>query len=163
MAHDASSAPSPLAARLTAAEARPAYPLMQAAMPHLTLSAWLRHARRITGPRSSPARGVLVARRPGGPLCGAVCYRKVPDLEAGSVLIADHFVALDLLHPESVLAALATGLEHVAGTLGCAEVRALVRGPSAETLRGCGLETRGSILSRPLPCARTVGRIMRQG
>ena len=50
------------------------------------------------------------------------------DLKLGKVLIADHFVAVDLLDPAAVLAALVEELDGLAKRLGCQAVRSLVHG-----------------------------------
>jgi hypothetical protein len=44
------------------------------------------------------------------------------------VLIADHFVAVDLLDPAAVLAAVVEELDSLARRLGCQAVRSLVHG-----------------------------------
>jgi hypothetical protein len=47
------------------------------------------------------------------------------------VLTAEHFVALDLLYPDRIIAALIAGLEPVAKRLGCGTIRSIVHGDAA--------------------------------
>ena len=141
--------------RLSAQQVRLAFPLMRLAIPALTLAAWLRFARRTATANPSANKGILVVRRRGNPhLCGVVCYRRDHDLQAGSVLTAEHFVAQDLLHPRTVLAALASALEGVAACLGCRAVRSVLHAASpklAEDLKISGHVLQGVVLERGLP------------
>ena len=67
--------------------------------------------------------------------CGLFCYRVEDDLKLGKVLTADHFVAIHLLDPGAVLAALVEELDVLAKRLGCEAVRSLVHG-GAPTVAG---------------------------
>ena len=63
------------------------------------------------------------------------------DLTLSKVLVAGHFVAVDLLDPGAVLAALVEELDKLAKRLGCAAVRSLVHGGTpdpAESLDAAG-------------------------
>src|SRR5690242_21801474 len=100
------------------------YPLVREAVPRLSLTAWLRFARPLTGPRRSGQCGIVTARREGRSFpCGLFCYRVDDDLTLGRVLVADHFVAVDLLDPGAVLAALVDDLDALARRLGCKGVQ----------------------------------------
>ena len=108
---------------------RAVYPLIREAVPTLDLPGWLRFARQLTGPRRTGQSGIVVARREGRAFpCGLFCYRVEDDLTLGKVLMADHFVAVDLLDPGAVLAALVAELELLAERLGCQAVRSLAHG-----------------------------------
>ena len=86
---------------------RSAYPLIREALPGLDLVGWLRFARQTAAARRAGRSGIVAARRVGRPYpCGLFCYRIDQDVEQGRVLIAEHFVAVDLLEPAVVLAAL---------------------------------------------------------
>ncbi len=112
---------------LAAAQIDSAYPLVREVAPDLTAAAWRRYARRAIGAAATGRAGILAARREGRPFpCGLVCYRKDEDLARGTVLVASHFVALDILDPHPVLAALVAELEALAPRLGCAAVHASV-------------------------------------
>jgi hypothetical protein len=105
------------------------YPLVREAVPSLDLPAWLRFARQLTDPRRAGQCGIVAARRGGRAFpCGLFCYRVEDDLKLGKVLTADHFVAVDLLDPAGVLAALVEELDGLAKRLGCHAVRSLVHG-----------------------------------
>jgi len=108
---------------------RSLYPLVREAVPSLDLPTWLRFARQLTGPRRGGQCGIIAARREGRAFpCGLFCYRVEEDLKLGRVLIADHFVAVDLLDPAGVLAALVEELDSLAKRLACHAVRSLVHG-----------------------------------
>ena len=108
-------------------QARLAFPLMRQVLPALTLDGWLRFAGRVIRTSCQARTGILVARRSGSPrFCGAVCFRRDHDPHLGAVLTAEHLVALDLLHPQAVAAALVRALDGVAATLSCQVVRLIV-------------------------------------
>lgn len=111
---------------------RSVFPLVREAVPTLDLANWLRFARQLTVPRRGGQCGIIAARREGREFpSGLFCYRVEDDLKLGKVLIADHFVAVDLLDPAAVLAALVEELDGLAKRLGCQAVRSLVHsGPS---------------------------------
>ena len=112
-----------------------AYPLIREVAPTLDLQRWTRFARRATDPRREPGRGILVVRRPPRPFpCGLVCYRRDHDLAHGSVLTAEHFVAVDLLDPLSALEALVAELEGMARQLGCHAIRSLLQSTAPEVM-----------------------------
>jgi len=103
-----------------------AYPLIRAIIPTLELAAWSRYARKIANPRSSERRGIMVAVRAARPYpAGLFAYRKDLDPRHGTVLTADHFVALDLLDRQPVAAALIPAMEAIGRRLGCDTVRVL--------------------------------------
>ena len=108
---------------------RAVYPLVREAVPTLDLPTWQRFARQLTGPRRGEQYGIVSARREGRAFpCGLFCYRVEDDLKLGKVLVADHFVAVDLLDPGAVLSALVEQLDALAKRLGCVAVRSLVHG-----------------------------------
>jgi hypothetical protein len=114
---------------LSREQIRSVYPLVREAFPTLDLSAWLRFARQLTGLRRGGQCGIVAARREQRAFpCGLFCYRVEDDLKLGKVLVADHFVAVDLLDPAAVLAALVEELDGLAKRLGCQAVRSLVHG-----------------------------------
>ncbi len=112
---------------LSREQIRAVYPLIREVVPTLDLASWVRFARQLTTPRRGGQSGIVVARREGRMFpCGLFCYQVGTDLERGKVLIADHFVAVDLLDPGAVLAALVDELDALAKRLGCQAVRSLV-------------------------------------
>ena len=132
---------------LTSAEIDLVYPLVQSLHPAPSRVAWRRHARRCLAAAAHGRGGIMVARRAGREHpSGLCCYRKEWDFQRGPVLTASHFVALDILDPAPVLAALADGLAALAVRLGCVEARALVAGEAAGALAGSGLRHAGEVL-----------------
>jgi hypothetical protein len=126
------------------------YPLVREAVPALSLASWLRYARPLTGARRAGQCGIIAARREGRAFpCGIFCYRVDEDLALGRVLVADHFVAVDLLDPGAVLAALVEQLDVLARRLDCKAVRSLVHGGApevAESLDAAGHRPDGAAL-----------------
>jgi hypothetical protein len=110
-----------------------AFPLIREAMPSLDMRSWTRLARDLADPRRSRRRGILAARRDQRRhASGLLYYRKERDLECGAILIADHFVALDLLDARPVVAALIAALERLAVELRCSAIRSVVHASSAD-------------------------------
>jgi hypothetical protein len=117
-------------------EIRSAFPLIREAMPAIDFNAWTEFARRLTGRRSANA-GVMAAWREGRPFpCGLFCYRVDSILGQGRVLIAEYFVAIDLLDTKAVLDALVGELDALGERLGCAAVRSVVHGGEPELAGG---------------------------
>jgi hypothetical protein len=115
---------------------RSVFPLIREAAATIDLSTWMRFARQLTAPRRAGQCGIVTARRESRTFpCGLFCFRVEDDLTLGKVLTADHFVAVDLLDPDAVLAALVQELDVLAKRLGCAAVRSLVHG-GAPTVAG---------------------------
>jgi hypothetical protein len=137
-------------------QVRSVYPLIRQAVPTLDLAGWLRFARTLTHPRRPELGGIVVATRPPRPFpCGLFCYRQERDLIHGKVLVAEHFVALDLLEPDLVLAALVNELDALAKRFGCAAVRSVVHGSATEIAGGlaaAGHQPEASLLLwKPIP------------
>jgi hypothetical protein len=145
---------------------RSVYPLVREAFPPLDLSTWLRFARQLTGPHRGAQCGIVAARREGMAFpCGLFCYHVQDDLKLGKVLIADNFVAVDLLDPAAVLAAVVEELDGLAKRLGCHAVRSLLHGGTPDIEGGlCAAghrPERASLLLKKLletPCWRWAGR-----
>jgi hypothetical protein len=140
---------------LTPDQVRSVFPLIRQVVPALDLPGWMRFARGLTRARRPELGGIVVARRPPRPFpCGLFCYRQDHDLAHGKVLIAEHFVALDLLEPEAVLAALVKELDALARQFGCDAVRSVVHGSAPEVAGGlaaAGHVPEASLLWKPMP------------
>lgn len=130
------------------------YPLVREATPSLEPASWLRFARQLIGARRAGQGGIVAVWRQGRSYpCGLFCYRVDDDLLRGRVLVAEHFVAVDLLDPQAVLAALVEELEHLALRLGCKAVRSVVHGgnPALRSgLSAAGHEPEASLLLKPV-------------
>lgn len=112
------------------------FPLIREAMPDVELGDWTGFARRITGRRGANA-GIMAAWREGRSFpCGLFCYRVDKTLAEGKVLVAEHFVAVDLLEPKAVLAALVAELEALGRRLECNALRSVVHGDEREVAGG---------------------------
>lgn len=131
---------------------RAVYPLIREAIPGLDLSAWLKFARGVTGVRRDIRSGIIVARREGHDHpSGLFCFRVDRDPALDKVLVAEHFVAIDLLHPAAVLNALVAELDGLARRLGCNAIRSVVHRPDiAGGLTQAGHAAIGSILGKAL-------------
>lgn len=131
-------------------EAAPVFPLIREAIPGITPRTWQAFARRVANPRRAGREGIIVAHRPTRPLpCGLFVYRRDRDLAHGPVLIAEHFVALDVLDPEPVMRALVDELDVLATRLGCVAIRSSVLdrvSPLAERLEAAGHRALGGVL-----------------
>jgi len=138
----------PLARR----QIRAVYPLIREAIPDLSLSAWLRFAQHATGRHRGAETGIIVARRESHDYpSGLFCYRVDLDPGQGKILVAEHFVAVDLLHPDDVLAALVKELDDLGRRLGCKAVRGVVHGADVEGgLARAGHANVGALLGKPL-------------
>ena len=128
------------------------YPLIREAIPGLSLASWLRFARGTTGQKRNIQAGVMVARRDGRDFpSGLFCYRVERDPALEKILVAEHFVALDLLHPADVIDALVGALDGLGKRLGCHAVRSVVHGPEVEGgLLSAGHASVGSLLGKAL-------------
>ncbi len=123
-------------------EARLVYPLVREAVPGLGLKEWMRFARHVTNPRRADDTGIVAVARTGrGMPCGLFLYRRERQLSGEAVLVAEHFVALDVLDSQPVLDALVAELESLARRLGCASTRVLV--PGDNSLLRAGLQAAG--------------------
>ena len=131
-------------------QASAVFPLLREAIPGLDLRAWLRFARRAADPKRAGREGIIVVvRAPRTMPCGLFVYRKEDELGHGNVLVAEHFVAVDLLDAEPVMQALIAELDLVAKRLGCGAIRAMVLNPSSATaaqLASAGHRPAGSAL-----------------
>jgi len=134
---------------------RSVFPLIRQVVPTLDLAAWLRFARPLVNPRRAELGGIVVARRPPRPFpSGLFCYRRESDLEHGKVLLAEYFVALDLLDPDAVLAALMAELDSLGRRFGCNAVRSVVHGSDPEVAGGltaAGHQPEAALLLKPVP------------
>ena len=127
--------PNVLVEPITSGDIRPLFPLMHAAEPELKLSTWLSYSRRMTKAKRGARAGIMVARRRGQSLpCGAVHYRLEQNLRYGQLLTAEHFIAIDLLYPQAVLAALLEALDAIAKDCGCGAMRSILHDRRSDLL-----------------------------
>jgi hypothetical protein len=122
---------------LTPDQIGPAYTLVFHTDPAIDFAAWKRLVRPMLRLAPSARQGVMIARRTGQRFpCGLVWYRRERDLGHGPVLWAEHFIAMDLLDPTPVVAALVKELEDLAQRLGCKVVRSVAHRRSTTVCAG---------------------------
>ncbi len=111
---------------LSAERVSQAFPLIQTALPEVTLAAWRDFAAALMSGGDAPggARegGILAVTDERDYIAGLCSYRVAPDLVHGRLLDADHFLAFDLLDRRPVAEALAEALEALARERGCRAV-----------------------------------------
>jgi hypothetical protein len=144
---------------LPPAQIRSVYPLMREAVPGLQLNEWLRFARRLTRARPREPSGIMVARQSTRSWpSGMVCFRRRQELGVGPVLALCYLVALDLLDPAAVVAALMAQLDIIAAQLGCVAIITTVhRGAASVTddLFAAGHRPEGAVLTKPVGVSAT--------
>ena len=115
---------------LSAERVTQAFPLIQTALPEVTLAAWRAFAAALIsgadtrGDALGNARegGILAVTDGRNYIAGLCSYRVVPDLVHGRLLDAGHFLAFDMLDRRPVAEALAAALEALARERGCSAV-----------------------------------------
>ena len=91
----------------------------------------------------------MVARRRGHSLpCGAVHYRLERNLRYGQLLTAEHFIAIDLLYPQAVLAALFEALDDIATKCGCSAMRSILHDSGHDNGHDSGHDSGADLLDR---------------
>ena len=123
-------------------QVRTVYPLVREAVPGLDLKSWVRFAEQIARPRRGTRSGIVAVTRRGRAMpCGVFLYRCEQQLPAGATMVAEHFVAVDVLDPGPVMRALIAELDSLAERLGCTAIRVLV--PGEDSLLHAGLQAAG--------------------
>lgn len=151
-------------AALSAERIPKAYPVVQTAFPGLTLGSWEDFARAMTGGHDD--NGILEVENEHGVILGLGAYRLAPDLEHGSILTAEHLIAIDIIDRESVARALIDALEDLATLRRCAVIHATVTDRTAREskswlvgmLTACSYEVQGLRLGKALK-RRTENRL----
>lgn len=117
---------------LTPGRLQQAFPLLQACDPTLSLETWTAFAAPLLSPTPKaeqpgrgepPEHGILSVENEQGYIAALFTYRCHPDLRLGRVLLAENFMAFDLLDPAACAHALVAALEQLSGQLRCSEVR----------------------------------------
>lgn len=101
-----------------------AYPLVQSAVPHLTLEQWLDYVRSINDRQSSEpgCAGVMSAETRDGYIYGLYCHAVEQDIHHGRVLKVRNFVAADLYSTSGIVDRLVNSIVTVARDSGCSAV-----------------------------------------
>ena len=126
---------------LSAARVIQAFPLIQTALPGVTLAAWRDFAAALGDARGGAREGGILAVTDGSDYIAGLCsYRLIPDLVHGRLLDVGHFLAFDLLDRRPVAEALADAIESLARERGCTAVHThLPPGNGAPPDPGSGL------------------------
>jgi hypothetical protein len=136
-------------------EARLVFPLIRELVPGLGLKDWMQFARYATNPRRAEENGIVAVTRHGRAMpCGLFLYRRERQLSGKAVLVAEHFVALDVLDAQPVLDALVEELDALARRLSCDATRVLVPGEASllrAGLQAAGHATTGVTLGKAVP------------
>lgn len=118
------------------------YPLVRESVAGLDLKTWVAFAQKIANPRRAGQSGILAVTRAGRNLpCGVFLYHREAQLPEGAVLVAEHFVAMDVVDPQPVVQALVGELDALAKRLDCAAIRVVV--PGDDSLLRTGLQAAG--------------------
>lgn len=139
--------------RLGVAEALIALPLCQSFYPQVGRQQW----QRFVSEQETREAGVLVARDPFGIIHGLLCYRAVPDLTEGKVMIIDKIAVAGPVDRKVALTALLLAVNMLAAHFNCARLNAIIpewrtAGASyriwlSEALREAGLQVTAAILT----------------
>ncbi len=107
---------------LTPERVAQAFPLIQTALPAVTLEEWRDFALPLVSPAGQATSGVVTVLSEQDFIVGLCCYRVEKNLHHGAVLMADPFLALDLLDLKAVASALADAIESLAREWHCTAI-----------------------------------------
>jgi hypothetical protein len=139
-----------------------AYPLVQTAVPHLTLEQWLDYAKLVCEhePQSGPATGVMSAQNGDGYIYGIYCHEVATDILHGRILKVSNLIAANLYDEMGILDRMIDSMMKMARDNGCAAVHVDLpesprKGPQpvegvAGILKGAGYRFESVALCRPL-------------
>ncbi len=133
---------------------RSAFPLVRQALPGMDIAMWCRYARRIGDPKRAHRSGIMIATRPARPVpVGLFFYHTERAPAHGTILVADQFVAMDILDHRPVIDAMVHELQALGHRLECVRVRAVVHNTGSEitqSLFAAGLGVESTTFSRTL-------------
>jgi hypothetical protein len=138
------------ATNLHAADIEPAFALIQALHPALTLEHWRSFATPFVGQEPLARSGLVGVRNEAGYLCGLFVYRVESDLAHQRAFIVDVIAALDVVDVKFVARAMMAVIQATARRLDCKVARVRVNRNQAGLalcLRESGLETEAELLS----------------
>ena len=107
---------------LTTERVAQAFPLIQTALPAVTLEEWSDFATPLASPAGQATSGVVTVISEQDFIVGLCCYRVEQDLRHGAVLLANHFLILDLFGQQAVGRALADAVESLARERRCTAI-----------------------------------------
>ncbi len=142
---------------LTTERVAQAFPLIQIAFPAVSLEDWRDFATPLARAQGPADDGIITVVSEQDYIVGLCCYRVTQDLRHGAVLLANHFLILDLFGQQAVVRALADAVESLAREWCCTAIHTSLpatgvkgaenwlvrnlrsRGHRVETLRMCKL------------------------
>ncbi len=107
---------------LTPGRVAQAFPLIQIAFPEVSLEDWRAFATPPASAQSQTNGGIITVVSEQGYIVGICCYRVAQDLQHGNVLMAEHFLILDLFDQQAVVHALADAAESLARERRCTAI-----------------------------------------
>ncbi len=107
---------------LTPERVAQAFPLIQTAFPTVSLEDWRDFATPPARAQRQSDGGIITVVSEQGYIVGLCCYRVAQDFQHGAVLMADHFLILDLLDQKAVVRALADAVESLARERRCTAI-----------------------------------------
>ncbi len=99
-----------------------AFPLIQTAFPAVSLEDWRDFATPLARAQGPADGGIITVISEQGYIVGLCCYRVAQDLRHGAVLLANHFLILDLFDQQAVVRALADAVESLARERRCTAI-----------------------------------------
>jgi len=141
------------ATNLSVADIGPAFALIQALHPSLTLDNWRSFAIPLVDQEPLAQSGLVGVRNEAGYLCGLFVYRIESDLAHERAFIVDVIAALDVVDAKVVIRAMMEAVQGTARRFGCGIARIRVNRNQTGLglyLRKNGLELEGELLSMPM-------------
>jgi hypothetical protein len=138
---------------LGAADIEPAFALVQALHPSLTLDNWRSFAIPLVDQELLAQGGLVGVRNEASYLCGLFVYRVESDLAHERAFIVDVIAALDVVDAKSVVRAMMESVQSTAHRFGCGVARIRINRNQTGLglyLRKNGLEVEGELLRMPL-------------
>ncbi len=139
-----------------------AYPLVQTAVPHLTLDQWMDYAEMFCGPKHSTknSTGVMSAQNPDGYIYGIYCHEVETDIQHGRVLKISNLVTANLYDSAGIMDKMIDSMIAKARDSDCVAVQVALpeeagRGPqpvegTVSMLRDAGYRLDSVALSKPI-------------
>jgi hypothetical protein len=107
---------------LTTERVAQAFPLIQIAFPAVSLEDWRDFATPLARAQGPADDGIITVVSEQDYIVGLCCYRVTQDLRHGAVLLANHFLILDLFGQQAVVRALADAVESLAREWRCTAI-----------------------------------------
>lgn len=139
-----------------------AYPLVQTAVPRLTLDQWVDYAKSVCTdrPANKPSAGVMSAQNAEGYIYGLYCHEVTQDIQHGRILKVSNLIAAGLYDANGIVDGMIDSILEIARDEGCSAVKVDLpdspkAGPApvegvAGALKGAGYQLESVALHRSL-------------